>query len=435
MGDLGQEEVLSGMSLTGWRRSPGWALAVLTAISTCGFIDRIVMNVLIEPIKGEFHLSDTQIGLLTGPAFAVLNVTLGLWVARLAERGRRITLIGVGTLLWSLATLGCGAAASFFQLACARMAVGVGEAVGLPATTSVVSDHYPPQRRATALSVLMLASPLGAFLGSSIGAALAAAYGWRSAFIVAAAPGFLLTLIILLTVGEPARGRHDPPAVSDVIPSFGTVLGRIWRQARLRYMLAGATIATTTGFGVNVFLAAFLSRRFGFDVAQAGIISGLIASLPASLSVLGSGWLSDRWAARDPRSHALLPAIALLIATPLYLVALWQGSAGIAILFFAIAALFQYSYIAPTYGVFQNAMEPRGRATAQAIQTVCTSLIGSGLGPLLVGMLSDVFKGSSSGSTADNLLMALTIVTGGYLVAALFYMAAAATFRASTLQG
>jgi MFS family permease len=397
---------------------------VLTAISTCGFIDRIVMNVLIEPVKGEFQLSDTQIGLLTGPAFAVLNVTLGLWVARLAERGRRITLVGIGTLLWSLATLGCGMAGSFFQLACARMAVGVGEAVGLPATTSIVSDHYPPERRATALSVLMLASPLGAFLGSSIGAALAAVYGWRSAFIVAAAPGFVLTLIVLITVGEPSRGRHDPPAASDSIPSFGTVLTKIWKNAQLRFMLAGATIATTTGFGVNVFLAALLTRRYDFDIAQAGIISGLIASLPASISVLGSGWLSDRWAVRMPNSHALVPAIALCLAAPLYFAALWQDTAVLAIGLFAAAAFFQYCYIAPTYGVFQNAMEPRARATAQAIQSVCTSLIGSGLGPLLVGLLSDAFRGSLAVGPAGNLVMALSVVTAGYMIAALFYFAA-----------
>jgi MFS family permease len=411
------------MTLAGWRQSPGWTLVVLTAISTCGFIDRIVMNVLIEPVKAEFQLSDTQIGLLAGPAFAVLNVTLGLWVARLAERGRRVTLIGIGTLLWSLATLGCGAASNFLQLACARMAVGVGEAVGLPATTSVISDHYPPERRATALSVLTLAAPLGAFLGSSIGAALAAAYGWRSAFLVAAAPGFILTLIVLLTVSEPTRGRHDPPAASNIIPSLGAILSRIWKRTQLRYMLCGATIATTTGFGVNVFLAAFLSRRHGFDVADAGIIAGLIASLPASLSVLGSGWISDRWGQRNSRSHALVPAIALLIAAPLYVGALWQESAGLAILLFAAAALFQYCYIAPTYGVFQNAMEPRARASAQAIQTVCTSLVGSGLGPLLVGSLSDRFSGIPLGP-AGNLTLALSVVTAGYLVAALFYLCA-----------
>lgn len=414
-----------------WRASPGWALLVLTAISTCGFIDRIVLNVLIEPIKAEFALSDTQIGFLTGPAFAVLNVTLGLWIARIAERRRRITLIGVGTLLWSLATAWCGMASSFAQLALARMAVGVGEAIGLPATTSVISDHYPRERRTTALSVLTLAAPLGAFLGSSIGAYLAVIHGWRSAFLVAALPGIVLAAIVLFSVGEPARGQHDAAADRDTVPSFRSVLGRIWRVRQLRYMLAGATIATTTGFGVNVFLAAVLARRFGFDIGQAGIIAGLIASLPASLSVLGSGWLSDRWARRDRRSHALLPAFALLIATPIYLAALWQGAAPLAIALFAAAALFQYCYIAPTYGVFQNMMEPRARATAQAIQAVCTSLIGSGLGPLLVGVLSDGFQGSAGSMPATNLVLALTVVTFGYLFAAIFYAVAAAATKTS----
>ena len=151
------------------RDSPWLALVLLTAISTVGFIDRIVMNVLAVPIQGEFHLSDTQVGLLTGLAFAVLNVVLGIAVARHAERGHRLTLIAVGTLLWSLATAACGLVGNFVQLLFARIGVGVGEAVGLPAAQSVLSDYFPPSRRATAMSVFLLAPPVGAFLGSAGG--------------------------------------------------------------------------------------------------------------------------------------------------------------------------------------------------------------------------------------------------------------------------
>ena len=144
---------------------PGWALFVLAAISTCGFIDRIVMNVLVQPIKAEFRLTDLQIGLVAGLAFALLNVLLGIWVARIAERRRRLTLIGIGTLLWSVATALCGAAASFASLALARVGVGVGEAVGLPASQSVISDYFPKEKRATAISVLLLAPPIRRMMG------------------------------------------------------------------------------------------------------------------------------------------------------------------------------------------------------------------------------------------------------------------------------
>ena len=160
------------------RDSPWLALILLTAINTVGFIDRIVMNVLAVPIQIEFELTDTQVGLLTGLAFAVLNVMLGIVVARYAERGRRLTLIAVGTLLWSLATAACGMVTTWVQLLLARIGVGVGEAVGLPATQSVISDYFPPERRATALSVLLLAPPIGAFLGSAGGSWIGQEYGW-----------------------------------------------------------------------------------------------------------------------------------------------------------------------------------------------------------------------------------------------------------------
>ena len=172
------------------RDSPWLALTILTGIATVGFIDRIVVNVLVEPLKAEFGLTDTQIGLLTGLAFAVLNVGLGIFIARLAERRRRLTLIVAGTLAWSVATALCGMVTNWVHLLFARIGVGVGEAVGLPSNQSVVADYFPPHRRATAMSILLLAPPIGAFLGAAGGALVAQAYGWRMAFFAAAVPTF-----------------------------------------------------------------------------------------------------------------------------------------------------------------------------------------------------------------------------------------------------
>lgn len=178
------------MALATRRDSPWLALIILMAISTVGFIDRIVLNVLAIPIQAEFHLSDTQVGLLTGLAFAVLNVGLGIFVARHAERGHRLSLIAIGTFAWSVATALCGYAANWIHLLLARIGVGVGEAVGLPATQSVISDYFPPEKRATAMSVLLLAPPVGALIGAAGGAWVGQHYGWRTAFLVAAAPGW-----------------------------------------------------------------------------------------------------------------------------------------------------------------------------------------------------------------------------------------------------
>lgn len=408
---------------------PVWALFLLAAISTCGFIDRIVMNVLVEPIKREFGLTDLQVGLVAGLAFAVLNVVLGLWVARVAERKRRLTLISIGTLLWSIATALCGIAGSFAQLFLARIGVGVGEAVGLPATSSVISDYFPPEKRATAMSVLMLAPPIGAFLGSAGGAMIAQAYGWRAAFFLAAVPGFLLAGLVALTVAEPRRGGHDRLAGgSDEIPPFRAVLRRIGERHSLRHLFAGSTIASVVGFGLNAFLAAFLLRRHGFGVAEAGIIAGLIASLPASFSVIGSGWLADRIGRRDARAYGLIPGLSLIVAAPLYMLAVTRDGAGQAIALLGAAAIVQYSYLGTTSGVFQNMMHPRMRASAAAVTGLVYTLLGGGFGPILVGALSDRLA-PAAGSPGQGLGAAMALVAAGYLWSAGHYLWATRSLR------
>jgi len=413
------------------RTSPGWALALLAAISTCGFIDRIVMQVLVEPIKEEFALTDFQIGLVAGLAFAVLNVVLGLWVARIAERRRRLPLIAVGTLLWSLATAACGAVGNFGQLILARIGVGVGEAVGLPATSSVVSDYFPKEKRTTAMSVLLLAPPVGAFLGSAGGATIAQFYGWRAAFWIAAIPGVILAMLIAFTVAEPTRGQHDDLAdKADEVPPFSAVLKRIWQRRSLWHLLLGSTIASMVGFGLNAFLAAFLLRRFGFSVAQAGITAGMIASLPASVSVVAAGWLADRMGRTDPRFYGFIPGISLLLTTPLYMLAVTRDSALPAIILLGCSALVQYTYLAPTAGAFQNMMHPRMRASSTAVTNVVYSLFGGGLGPLLIGGLSDFFATDATpAGSANGLKIAMAVSTLGYLWAAVHYFLAARTLR------
>jgi len=389
------------------------------------------MNVLVQPIKAEFALSDLQIGLVAGLAFALLNVLLGVWVARIAERRRRLTLIGVGTFLWSVATALCGAATSFVTLALARIGVGVGEAVGLPASQSVISDYFPKEKRATAISVLLLAPPIGAFLGSAGGALIAQGYGWRTAFVVASLPGFLLSLLVLATVDEPVRGQHDNlGAHGETVPPLGAVLARMWQRHSFRHLLAGTTIASLVGFGLNAFLAAFLLRRFGYSVAESGVIAGLIASLPATLSVIGSGWLADHMARTDARSYATIPAVSMLLAAPLYVLAVTRETAPAAIALLALAATVQYTYLGPSQGVFQNLMHPRMRASCYAVVGVIYSLIGGGLGPMLVGGLSDRFApDSSAAGSATGLAVAMAVTAIFYLWAAIHFFVATRRIR------
>jgi MFS family permease len=406
------------------RLSPGWALAVLTMISTCGFIDRIIMNVLAQPIKEEFGLTDTQVGLLAGLAFALLYATFGIPVGRLAERRRRLSLIGTGTILWSIATALCGLASSFVALALARVGVGIGEAVGLPATQSVISDYFPKHRRTTAMSVLLLAPPIGALIGSAAGATIAQIYGWQAAFLAAALPGFLLALLLVLTVAEPPRGQHDDlGTAADQVPEFGAVLRRMWQRQSLRQVLAGSTVASMAGFGLNAFVAALLYRRFGFSIAEAGITAGLISAVPGIVSVFGGGWLSDRLARRDARSYGLVPGVSLLLAAPIYAFAVTRDTAPAAVALLLVAGVVQYSYLGPSQGLLQNMMHPRMRASSYAVMGLVYALVGSGLGPVVVGMLSDSFgSDASAAESARGLTIAMALTPLFYVWAALHFL-------------
>ena len=404
------------------RDSPWLALILLTAIATVGFIDRIVMNVLAVPIQAEFQLSDTQVGLLTGLAFAVLNVVLGIVVARHAERGHRLSLIAVGTFLWSLATAACGLVSTWSQLLLARIGVGVGEAIGLPANQSVISDYFPPERRATALGVFLLAPPIGAFLGSAGGSWIGQEYGWREAFFIATIPGVVLALLAWMLIAEPPRGRHDPGA-GDEVPSLGAVFRRLVGLKSARQLLAGSTLASMVGFGLNSFMAFLLVRKFEFSLAEAGLFAGLLASLPGAISVVAGGRLADRFGASNPAAYARIPGLCLLVAAPIYIVAITQDVVALLLGLVFVAALFQYTYLGVTFGVFQNLLHPRMRATGSALLNATYGLIGQGLGPLMVGWLSD--RLAPDNGAGNGLAYAMAITAGLYFWAATHYLLAA----------
>ena len=404
------------------RDSPRLALTLLTAIATVGFIDRIVMNVLAVPVKAEFGLSDTQVGLLTGLAFSLLNVTLGIAVARYAERGRRLSLIAIGTLLWSLATAACGLVANFGQLLLARVGVGVGEAVGLPAQQSVLADFYPPERRASAVSVWMLAPPIGAFIGASGAGLIAQALGWRAAFFIATVPGALLALAAWAWIAEPPRGRYDAEALGEV-PSIGAVLKRLVGLPSARHLLAGSTLASLVGFGLNGFITFLLVRRFGMSLAQAAFFAALLGSLPGAISVVAGGRAADKYGPARPWLYAAIPGWCLVISAPLYMSAITRGSATVLLVLVFVAALFQYTYLGVTYGVFQNLLHSRMRATGSAVLNGIYGLVGQGLGTVLVGALSDAL--APRFGSAVGLAYAMAITAALYLWAGAHYLAAA----------
>lgn len=410
------------------RDSPWLALVLLTAISTVGFVDRIVVNVLVEPVKGEFRLSDAQVSLMSA-AFTLLNIGVGLVIARYAERARRLTLIGVGTLLWSAATALCGTAAGWTQLLLARMGVGLGEAIGLPSNQSVIADYFPPARRGLAISVLMLAPPVGAFIGFVGGGWIAQEYDWRFTFLMAALPGVVLAVLAWLLVAEPPRGRHDPATDDDRVPPMSDVLRRLFALPSARNLVIGSALAAMLGFGLNYFFTSLMIRKFEVGLAEAGLYSGLIASLPAALSVVGSGWLADKFSARGPAAYALIPAVCLLVGGPLYVLAITRESLTLLLSLVCVTTFLTFGYLGVTYAALQNLMHPRMRVSAFAVLNVVYG-IASALGPFLLGALSD--RMTASRGPAQGLSLAMAVAGALYVWAGLHYLLAARRLGSDT---
>jgi MFS family permease len=368
-----------------------WILLLFTLVATFGFIDRIIVQVLVQPIKAELHVSDAKMGLLGGLTFGVLYALLSIPIARVAERRNRVAIISISTALWSLATAVSGFASNFTHLVLARIGVGIGEAAGAPATTSVIADYFPRERRASAMGIYSLAVPLGAFLGGTAGGYVALHWGWRAAFLIVGFPGVVLALLQWLTLREPPRGQNDPGVDIHNTPPFSAVLRRFTERPALLHVVFGALVSTVAGYGLSFFMAAYLSRHFGLNYAQAGSRIGIISSVPVALSMMAGGFLGDWAGRRGAHWYALIPALGATLSAPLYIAAFRANTVDIATVFLALSAVCAYAYIPAAAAIVQNMMEPRMRASAVAITGLLYTLVGQGLGPLLVGVLSDHF--------------------------------------------
>jgi MFS family permease len=374
-----------------------WLLTLLLLMSMFGFIDRQIIGALAEPIKIDLGISDSQLGLLGGLAFALLYSVLSIPLARLAEHHNRVIIYGIGILLWSAATISCGFASSFVLLLLARIAVGVGETTQ-PAAISLTADYYPPDRRVATSSITVLAVPLGAFVGSFAGGAIAELADWHWAFFAAGAPGLVLGALFLLTIREPLRGRYDPPSEhGDAVPPLSAALRRMVQRRAFLHVAIGSSLASAGGFGINLFVAPYFVRRFGMGFADSGLIAGLISAVPGVVSMFAGGQLANRLARRDVRFYAWTPGIGVLLACPLYILSLLQGRWLAAAAAFMVTGIFQYIYLPCSAGVYANTMEPRMRATASAIVGMLTSVVGAGAGPLIVGTLSDAMASKHLG--------------------------------------
>jgi predicted MFS family arabinose efflux permease len=422
-----------------------YALSLLLSISIVNYLDRQVVHILAEPIKRELHLADWQIGMLTGLAFGVLYTFLGLPIARLAEHGDRPRIIAAAAAVWSGFTLVCSLAANFVQLGLARVGVGVGEAGCTPPAHSLIMDYAPPEKRSSALAFYGLGPPLGGLLGLAFGGLVADAYGWRAAFLMAGLPGLVFATLAATTLREPRRGLSARGAGRAGTASLRDMF-RLIRGKRSYWLLGAAmTLNVFIALGFGPFIASFYLRNHAAELAamaQAsgaalglklgpigflGLALGLLSGICGAAGTWIGGRLSDRLGPADPRWFLYIPAAAVLLAAPAFIALLTAPSAAVSLACYGLYFLIGFTWYGPAFTAWFALVPPHMRATNSALSLFVSNLLGLGLAPLGVGLLSDIL-GARLGA-GEGLRWALVSLSGIALITAALFWRAARTFR------
>jgi len=372
--------------------SPGYAnyvLGVLLTVNIINFIDRQVLSIFIGPIKAEFGVSDTAMGLLVGFAFALFYTFAGIPIARWADRGTRRTIISVGLALWSAMTVASGLSRSFVHLALARVLVGVGEAAASPPSHSLLSDYFPVNRRATAIGIYASGIYLGSGIAYVFGGFLRANFDWRMAFFVLGAPGLLFALIVRFSVREPRRGRTEIEGASTAATTFGETLRHLLTCRSWVYLMLACSVLSMTGFGVLMWSYEFYGRVHRMDPIDIGVWLALVVGGGGSLGVYLGGSIADRLGQADPAWYLRLPAVVNLLSLPFAYVFLMSDSSARSLAFFFVFYTCINVYVPAMYAINQNLSKLRMRSTTAAIGQFISNLAGAGLGPFLVGLLND----------------------------------------------
>ncbi len=379
-----------------------YSLLVLLFVYAMSFTDRQIMGILIQPIKTEFGVSDTAMGLLAGLAFALFYSVLGVPMGRYADRANRRNFVAWCCAAWSAMTALCGLASGYWMLALARVGVAVGEAGGSAPSMSMIADYYPQERRARAMSVYALGPQLGILFGLALGGWIAQHYGWRNAFLSMSVPGVVAALLLRWTAIEPTRGAWDAgkTAAGAVQEPIGAVLRDLWASKAFTRISLSALLLGFAGYGIGIWTPAFLVRSHGMSLQAAGAVMGLLGGLAAVIGTLASGWMSDALCKRDARWRLGVPLIGCVLSLPLGLVfymmpagASWMvGSLVVphAIGLFVLFSMTTVWWVGPVYAALSGVVAAHRRTTAYAVFNLALMMVGAGLGPLVVGALSDL---------------------------------------------
>lgn len=403
------------------RRYRVTALVMLLLVYTFNFVDRQILGILAPTIKTDLALTDTQLGLLGGLAFALLYSTFAIPLAWLADRTSRTWVITLSLAVWSAFTALCGVAGNFAQLFAFRVGVGVGEAGGVAPSYAVIADTFPPNRRARALAVYSLGIPLGSAAGVMLGGYIATSIDWRTAFVIVGVAGLVLAPVFRLSVREPIRSTdaHDREPVR-------RVFGILARKPSFWLLALGASASSMLGYGLAFWLPSLMQRSFGLDLIETAQFYGGVLLLGGVAGVLLGGVLGDRLGARDRRMYARIPAIAFVIAVPLFAAGILSSSVMAAFVFFLVPQALAYVWLAPVITAVQHLVPSHMRATASATFLLVNNLIGLGGGSFALGALSDGLT-AHYGDEALRYAMLLGLVL--YLVAALLMWMASTPLR------
>ena len=408
------------------RAARSYTLFLLVIVYTSSFIDRTIINTLVQPIKMEFGASDTAMGFLGGIAFAFLYATLGIPAARWADRSNRRNVIAVAIGVWSAMTAVCGLAQNFWQLLLARVGVGVGEAGSGPASQSIIADLYPPEQRTAAMAIYSWGIHFGSMFGALAGGWIAQFHGWRMAFMIVGLPGLLIALLVRFTMREPPRTRAVAARTGEGDIPVREVFGYLWRVRSLRHVIIGCTLVAIIGYGTATWSTAFLMRSHGLKVGEAATMMGVLGGISGILGSLGAGMVADRLGKKDVKWIPWVVAITKFVAMPFSLLFFFSPSLPVALLGLTVSVGLAATYQGSTFAMLQTLSPMRMRSQAAAIMLFASNLIGMGIGPSLVGMISDALT-PYFGQDALRYAMPIVIVFG--LWGAWHYFLAGRHFR------
>ena len=412
-------------------RHAWFALGMLCFVYVLNFLDRQLLAILAKPIQDSLYVTDSQLGLIGGLYFALFYCFISIPVGWLADKTNRVKVVSFACALWSAATMACGMATTYPQLVIARMTVGIGEAGGVPPSYAIIADYFPSGQRGTALGIYNLGPPIGAALGIAFGASIAAAFSWRYAFIILGGAGVLTSVVFFLTVREPRRGGLDRAEIhTDNVgvstSDFTRTLRMFFARPALLLAALGSGATQVITYGLGNFTVLFLMREKGMTLGEIAVYYALIVGIGMSAGIFVSGWLIDRFTHRYKQAYALLPAVSLAFAIPLYVGFVWAPTWPLALLFLMGPTFLNYFYLSSSVALIQEEVRPQQRVMSGALLLFFMNLIGLGFGPTYVGAASDYFRADYP---THSLQMALYTLVPFYVLAIFVFLCLARVLR------